>query len=78
MDVYSAQALPLLLTPRKDGSYVRSRGELALEPDPGLPALWKLGVQPCVVISGECRVGSDIRARCMERLCRMASQHVFL
>ena len=37
MDVYSAQALPLLLTPRKDGSYVRSRGELALEPDPGLP-----------------------------------------
>ena len=35
--VYKYQALPLLLAPRKDGSYARSRGELALEPDAGLP-----------------------------------------
>ena len=36
-DLYHAEGRPVMLTPRPDGSYARSRGELALEPDPGLP-----------------------------------------
>jgi hypothetical protein len=37
LDLYKEEGRPLMLTPRKDGSYPRSRGELALEPDAGLP-----------------------------------------
>ena len=40
LDLYNAEGKPLMLTPRKDGSYARSRGELALEPDPGLPGAY--------------------------------------
>ena len=35
--LYELEAVPLLLTPRSDGTYARARGELALEPDPGVP-----------------------------------------
>lgn len=33
-DLYGDFAVPVLLTPRKDGSYISARGELAVEPDP--------------------------------------------
>lgn len=39
-DIYKTEGRPLMLTPRPDGSYARSRGELALEPDPGLPGAY--------------------------------------
>ena len=45
LDIYRAVGKPLMLTPRSDGTYARSRGELALEPDPGLPGSygnWKI------------------------------------
>ena len=37
LDIYKYEGKPLMFTPRKDGRYVHARGELALEPDPGLP-----------------------------------------
>ena len=35
--LYHLEAVPLLLTPRADGTYTPARGELALEPDAGVP-----------------------------------------
>ena len=35
--LYKLEAVPLLLTPRDDGTFARARGELALEPDAGVP-----------------------------------------
>ena len=35
--LYHLEAVPLLLTPRADGTFARGRGELALEPDAGVP-----------------------------------------
>jgi hypothetical protein len=35
--LYELEAVPLLLTPRNDGRFTPARGELALEPDAGVP-----------------------------------------